>query len=63
MSTLLKKEQILEIPKLKKTMSVKEIALKFKCAERTIRHWMARLEKEGYKIPKSKGGRKPISLK
>lgn len=62
MPTLLTREQILQIPELKKTLSVPEIALKFGVKERTIRYWIPKLRKEGYKITNKKAGRKPIDI-
>ncbi len=59
----LTEKQIMQIPELKKTMSVLEIGKVFKVSPRTIEYWIPKLEKAGYKITKSKGGRKPVKIK
>jgi transposase len=51
----LTKEEILQIPELIKVMTLKEISVKFDCHYNTIRSWIYKLRKNGYKIEIKKG--------
>ncbi len=53
----LTKEEILQIPELVKTNTLKEIADKFQVHESTIKNWVYKLRKNGYRVPTKKGKR------
>lgn len=59
---MLKKEDILKIPKMRETMSPVDIAKHFDVNVSTIVRWMKRLREAGHDVPKAKGGVKKIEL-
>ena len=55
---MLTKDQILKIPKMRKTMNNVEIAKELKTHPTTIIRWARRLREAGHDVPKLKGGPK-----
>lgn len=64
MKSILTKDQVLQIPKLKETMSLREVAIHFGCSREAISYWTRRLRSEGFDVKNQKPtGKRAMKLR
>jgi biotin operon repressor len=62
MGAKLSREDVLKIPNLLRTKTIGEVGEELGVSSRAVDYWIARLKKEGIKVP-TRNGPRPIKLK